>query len=152
MSHLGAVPTPQEDLRVRERPYRQFQFIVGIGALLLAVWWTVQSTPDVWPAVICGAVGIFNIWKAAHPSVIIDEKARAELMLRSESDIRAAKRLRSLLKQDLRGHALMRRHLDKFVKPDGRDQALGFVERAEQETRTQLTKVEAQIDVLRGQP
>ena len=74
---------------------------------------------------------------------------RAHLWQSASHDRTAAVRLERLLKDELRGHDLMRRHGLAAAPPDQRAVALEMVEKAERRTRDDLERVRAILKQLK---
>jgi hypothetical protein len=89
------------------------------------------------------------IW-GLRSSEILSKKEREELEKRAQTDLHAAKQLQKLLKQDLKGEALMKRNLDKMAPPEMLESALAMIEQREKELHAQLIRVEATVQHLQG--
>ena len=74
---------------------------------------------------------------------------RAHLWESASHDRRAAVRLERLLKDELRGHDLMRRHGLAAAPPEQQAVALEMVEKAERRTRDDLERVRAILKQLK---
>ncbi len=148
MSTLGAVPTAERSARLAEAKERRSNLVVALFCLAFAGW-VLTDLPSSWSlALIAGAMALWRLYLAFRPSTFLDEKGRHELRERARTDLRAARRFRTLLKQDMKAHALMKRNLDTMVPQRERPAALQVIDQWERQTVTQLTDIESVIAQL----
>ncbi len=82
--------------------------------------------------------------RRAVPDTATEERERAELRQRAQFDASAARELRRRLKGDLRGHAALRRDLERDgIRDRERALLLQNIERVERAARQQIAEVEA---------
>jgi hypothetical protein len=146
VSKLGAVPTPEESARLAAAQERRFNLLGALFLLAIAVW-LAQGPPSLLFAV-PSAMALWRLYLAFRPTSFLGEKDRRELRQRALTDLRAARRLRALLRQDMKGHALMRRNLARMVPLDERAAALQVLDQWDRTTKAQLTDVESAIAQL----
>jgi hypothetical protein len=151
MSKLGAVPPWEETLRQTERSWRVRAWIAGSVPLALAAWSAIAHTFPLSTTLFLASMGLVHIALFGRRSLpILDRKEREELEKRAHTDLHAAKQLRKLLKQDLKGEALMKRNLDKMAPPEMMASALAMIEQREKELHARLLEAEATIQQLRA--
>jgi hypothetical protein len=150
MSKLGAVPEWEESLRQTEHSLRVRAWLLGSVPLALAIWSAIAHNPLRF-TLLFALMGIVHIaiW-GLRSSQILSKKEREELEKRAHTDLHAAKQLQKLLKQDLKGEALMKRNLDKMAPPEMLESAVAMIEQREKELHAQLIRVEATVQHLQG--
>jgi hypothetical protein len=79
---------------------------------------------------------------------LADPHERDALRQRAATDLEAARRLRSLLEEELRVHRAMREGLLPGVLSEERDQVRAMIERRERETQLELEKLDDSIQRL----
>jgi hypothetical protein len=150
MSKLGAVPPWEESLRQTERSWRVRAWIAGSVPLALAAWSAIAHTFPLSTTLFLAFIGLVHIAIWGRRSQILGKKEREELEKRAHTDLHAARQLQKLLKQDLKGEALMKRNLNKMAPPEMRESALAMIEQREKELHVRLMEAEATIQQLRA--
>jgi len=123
------------------------------GSLVVgfAAWFAIEHVYPLSSALLLGACGlaIIVIWGLRAPQ-ILGKREREELEKRAHIDLPAARQLQKLLKQDLKGEALMRGNLDKMAPPEMRESAVRMIEQRENDLQARLVEVQATIQQLQG--
>ena len=91
-----------------------------------------------------GALGVF----ARTPRIPEPQELEA-LRLRAHIDLKAAKRLNGILRQEMKGHELMRQSLPT-LPPDKRPAAEALIQQHEEQTRLELQQLEGTIRLLKA--
>ena len=148
MSKLGPVPTWEESLRQTEHSLRVRAWLLGSVPLALAAWSAIAHNPLRF-TLLFALMGIVHIaiW-GLRSSQILSKEEREELEKWAHTDLHAARQLQKLLKEDLKGEALMKRNLDKMAPPEMMASALAMIEQREKELHARLMEAEATIQQL----
>ena len=151
MSKLGAVPTWEESLRQTMRTWRMRAWMVGSIPVALAAWSAIAHMFPRSTNLLLVLMGLVYIaFFGLRSPQILNKKEREELEKRAHTDLHAARQLRRLVKQDLKGEALMERNLDKMAPPEMREAGLAMIEQRKNKLQAQLTELEATIQQLQG--